>query len=324
MRIMPAPKHALAVGPRVYLRRPVPRDAAAFIAGARLSERLHRGWVQAPTTKASFAAYLRRFAGPKSRNARSATHVGVVVCKLDDDALIGVFNFSEIVRGAFESSYLGYYAFAPHAGQGYMSEGLNLALALAFGKLRLHRVEANVQPTNRPLGVSGAARGIHARRLFAPLRQDRGPLARSRALGDAGRGLAPPAPERSVIARGQGSLPFALAAALGIAACAIGARSPGGAEGRRRPRDFALWRVRGMRRSCRRAQRIGYLFRAAVPVAFNIHFHDGNAVIEPISAARTQGESGEFVADRDQTYCLMWEAGAGGSALDYRVARLRH
>ena len=35
----------------------------------------------------------------------------------DDDALVGVFNFSEIVRGAFQSAYLGYFAFAPHAGQ---------------------------------------------------------------------------------------------------------------------------------------------------------------------------------------------------------------
>jgi hypothetical protein len=70
-------------------------------------------------------------------------------------------------------------------------------------------------------------------------------------------------------------------------------------------------------------QRIGYLFRAAAPLAFNIHFHDGNAVIEPVSAASTQGESGEFSADRDQTYCLMWEAGADGSLLEYRVERLR-
>jgi len=70
-------------------------------------------------------------------------------------------------------------------------------------------------------------------------------------------------------------------------------------------------------------QRIGYLFRAAAPLAFNIHFHDGNAVIEPVSADSTQSESGEFSADRDQTYCLMWEAGAGGSVLEYRVERLR-
>ncbi|HEY2863707.1 MAG TPA: hypothetical protein VGK37_08820 [Casimicrobiaceae bacterium] len=70
-------------------------------------------------------------------------------------------------------------------------------------------------------------------------------------------------------------------------------------------------------------QRVGYLFRAAVPVAFNVHFHDGNAVIEPVSSAHTQGESGEFSADRDQVHCLMWEAGPGGSVLEYRVEKLR-
>jgi len=31
-----------------------------------------------------------------------------------------------------------------------MREALTLALALVFGRLRLHRVEANIQPHNRP------------------------------------------------------------------------------------------------------------------------------------------------------------------------------
>ena len=68
--------------------------------------------------------------------------MGLLACRNEDGAPVGVFNFSEIVRGAFCSAYLGYYALEPHAGQGYMSEGLALALELAFLKLRLHRVEA--------------------------------------------------------------------------------------------------------------------------------------------------------------------------------------
>ena len=55
---------------------------------------------------------------------------------------------SEIVRGAFQSTYLGYMGFLPHAGQGYMTEGMALALDVAFRKLRLHRVEVNIQPSN--------------------------------------------------------------------------------------------------------------------------------------------------------------------------------
>ena len=62
--------------------------------------------------------------------------------------MVGVFNLSEIVRGAFQNAYIGYYAFAPHAGRGYMAEGLELALRFAFRVMRLHRVEINIQPGN--------------------------------------------------------------------------------------------------------------------------------------------------------------------------------
>jgi ribosomal-protein-alanine N-acetyltransferase len=145
---MPAPTSALRAGPRIYLRRPRPTDVRAFVAGVAASRRLHRQWVQAPSTATRFGNYVARFAGPNSRQMTTATHVGLLACRNDDDAPVGIFNFSEIVRGAFLSTYLGYYALEPHAGQGYMSEGLALALEVAFLKLRLHRVEVNVQPTN--------------------------------------------------------------------------------------------------------------------------------------------------------------------------------
>ena len=84
----------------------------------------------------------------RARDASSATHVGFVVCRCEDDAIVGIFNIGEIVRGLFKSAYLGYYALAPHAGEGYMAEGLELVLRVAFRRLKLHRLEANVQPTN--------------------------------------------------------------------------------------------------------------------------------------------------------------------------------
>jgi ribosomal-protein-alanine N-acetyltransferase len=66
-----------------------------------------------------------------------------------DGAVLGVVNLNEIVRGAFDSAYLGYYGFSPHTGQGYMTEGLRLVLRHAFRRLGLHRLEANIQPGNR-------------------------------------------------------------------------------------------------------------------------------------------------------------------------------
>ena len=133
-----------AVGPRVHLRPPRASDQPAFLRAARASRRLHGAWASAPATAARFAAFVARYDG------RTPSHAGFLVLRNEDAALAGVFNFSEIVRGLFQSAYLGYYAFSPLAGDGYMTEGLALALDVAFRKLKLHRVEVNVQPTNRP------------------------------------------------------------------------------------------------------------------------------------------------------------------------------
>lgn len=146
--IMPVPPSALVAGRSIYLRWPLRSDARAFVAAVRASARLHRSWVQAPETRARFAAYLARFAGAASRELATATHVGLLACRVDDGAPAGVFNLSEIVRGAFQNAYVGYYAFAPYAGQGYMAEGLQLTLRFAFRVMRLHRVEINIQPSN--------------------------------------------------------------------------------------------------------------------------------------------------------------------------------
>jgi len=69
-------------------------------------------------------------------------------------------------------------------------------------------------------------------------------------------------------------------------------------------------------------QRIGFYFVSSAPVAFNIHYHDANAVIMPIVREHATQESGEFTADRREIYCLMWEAGAQPSILEYRVRPL--
>jgi ribosomal-protein-alanine N-acetyltransferase len=150
--IMPTrPTQAPLVGDRVYLRAPRRVDAVQFLAAAQASRRLHGAWVTAPLDRVAFEAYVARF-GP--RRSASRTHAGYLARRRDDDSLVGVFNLSEIVRGSFDSAYLGYYGFRGNTGKGYMKEGLALALDAAFGPLALHRVEVNVQPANtRSIGL---------------------------------------------------------------------------------------------------------------------------------------------------------------------------
>jgi ribosomal-protein-alanine N-acetyltransferase len=125
---------------RVVLRQPTRRDEAAFLAAVRRSRALHGCFANPPRTAERFAAALVRLRDP--------SHESFLVVTADADELVGVINLNEIVRGPFQGAYLGYYAFEPFAGQGLMTEGLSLVVAKAFGELRLHRLEANIQPEN--------------------------------------------------------------------------------------------------------------------------------------------------------------------------------
>lgn len=61
---------------------------------------------------------------------------------------MGAINLNEIVRGNFQSAYVGYYVGSLYAGQGYMQEALKLVIDYAFHNMGLHRLEANIQPAN--------------------------------------------------------------------------------------------------------------------------------------------------------------------------------
>jgi ribosomal-protein-alanine N-acetyltransferase len=111
-----------------------------FLAAVRQSRRLHHPWVHPPGTEAAYRAFVRR--------SRSASHAAYLIRLRASRELVGVANLSEIVRGALRSAYLGYYMFAPHERQGLMREGLMLVIRQAFARLRLHRLEANIQPGN--------------------------------------------------------------------------------------------------------------------------------------------------------------------------------
>ena len=69
-------------------------------------------------------------------------------------------------------------------------------------------------------------------------------------------------------------------------------------------------------------ERVEFTFESTEPVDFNIHYHESNAVVMPIVRDKTRADAGIFAPLAAQDYCLMWEAGAAGALLDYRV-RLR-
>ncbi|WP_330281797.1 GNAT family N-acetyltransferase [Streptomyces sp. NBC_00588] len=139
----------LAEGPRVGIRHFTYDDGVEFAARARESKALHQPWLFPPDTPTAYTAYA-------SRLIEDPTKAGFLVCEKAsgqdggavDGAIAGFININNIVEGGFRCGALGYGAFAHAAGRGLMREGLNLVMDHAFGPMRLHRLEINVQPRN--------------------------------------------------------------------------------------------------------------------------------------------------------------------------------
>ncbi len=129
-------------GSRVELRDLVLADREAFLEMVRESRDLHRPWTYPPERADQFDDLV-------SRTVRDDFKCLAAVLVENGD-LVGIFTISQIVRGYFQSAYLGYYANARHAGKGLMAEAMALVLDHAFGPLSLHRLEANIQPGNAP------------------------------------------------------------------------------------------------------------------------------------------------------------------------------
>ena len=116
----------------------------------------------------------------------------------------------------------------------------------------------------------------------------------------------------------------AMLAALLMCACATPS-DPYQLEG---PRTGAGVEVApyALREECFRldaGERIDFYFTSTAPLAFNIHYHEGNAVVMPIERPHARSESGEFVADRKEIYCMMWEAGSEAALVDYGLRPVR-
>lgn len=126
---------------RVYLRHPEVDDCDALIGLYRASREHFRGLASSDYSRERFESMML--------DSAKDSNEFFLVCRTDDNAIIGTLNLSQIFRKGFQNAYLGYQLFAGYTGNGYMTDAVRLALRHSFTDLALHRIEANVQPTNK-------------------------------------------------------------------------------------------------------------------------------------------------------------------------------
>jgi len=169
------PGHALTVlqGPRLLLRAPALSMQAQVLDYHQRNLAFFAPWD--PTYPPGFfepEAVAQRLAQGLEAFVEGTAYRFWLSLANAPERLIGSIHFSQVARGPFQNALLGYSLDEQAQGQGLMNEGLSLAIAEVFGpRVRLHRIQASVQPANRPslavlrrLGF--ASQGLSPRYLF--------------------------------------------------------------------------------------------------------------------------------------------------------------
>jgi hypothetical protein len=110
--------------------------------------------------------------------------------------------------------------------------------------------------------------------------------------------------------------------ALALAGCA---QAPAALDAPRIGTDVAIAPYASYREcmALREGERISYRFATSAPVAFSIRFRQDSATVLPVDVASTTAEDADLAIQQSADYCLLWEAGAAGSMLEYRVQPVR-
>ncbi|WP_413288651.1 GNAT family N-acetyltransferase [Bdellovibrio sp. HCB337] len=102
-------------------------------------------WKDSELTLAKFKALLKT---EKSWRALEKFYVYGVFDR-NDGVLLGEVRLMDISRGIFQNAYLGYRIFSHFWGQGYATEACRAVIDIAFKDLKLHRIEAAIEPHNK-------------------------------------------------------------------------------------------------------------------------------------------------------------------------------
>ena len=71
--------------------------------------------------------------------------------------------------------------------------------------------------------------------------------------------------------------------------------------------------------SMTRGDKLDWRYESGAPIAFEVHYREGVAVLSPVVRDGSSGDSGTFEAREPREYCVQWEAGASGAIVSYRL-----
>ena len=136
---------------RLLLRLAEPTDLEAALAFRQRNKAFLKPWLPEQKEDAFSESAMRDFLKDDYTEFVAGKSFRFFISLLQDpDTIIGDFRFSNIIRGPFQSCFLGYLQDESHCGKGYMQEALAKGIWYMFAVEGLHRIEANIMPRNAP------------------------------------------------------------------------------------------------------------------------------------------------------------------------------
>ncbi|MDI1451280.1 GNAT family protein [Polyangium sp. 6x1] len=142
------PLRAVFRGQRVVLRAPRVSDAPRIVEIRSRSRAFLEPWVPVPAPDEFDIDLARARILRDRRDIRADRHYRFCMTVGEEGPVIGRVALTQVFRGIFQNAYLGYWVDVEHHGQGFTTEGVKLALDVAFREIGLHRVQAAIMPQN--------------------------------------------------------------------------------------------------------------------------------------------------------------------------------
>lgn len=136
---------------RLVLRAPRHGDIGHYRHALRINREHLASWLPAPlpgSDPTSLTAVSRNVIANLREWKRGEAFCWLMFDKGGDDQVIGRIRVGGVMRGAFQSAYVGYWMAEQHQGRGLMTEAVRAITRYCFETIGLHRLQAAIMPNN--------------------------------------------------------------------------------------------------------------------------------------------------------------------------------
>jgi ribosomal-protein-alanine N-acetyltransferase len=136
---------------RLVLRPPKTSDLPELRRALRKNAAHLAPWVPRPMPggdPTSITAVSKMILNQRRAWRHGTQYVFSIFAREPEAPIVGKIALNQVVRGAMQSAYLGYWIDGERQGRGLMTEAVKATIDFALGSLRLHRVQINIMPRN--------------------------------------------------------------------------------------------------------------------------------------------------------------------------------